>query len=438
MFVFATPDLWDKGHFQATYIWLSKGNIFRSKVYTLAAQQEQTETSIVDPKNYPVGVFDGSSTGDAVVDASDVRIRPCAVYRDLDESGVFVLCDRDAPGTQRANLLQLIENRKVFGSDTCWFGFEQEYFIVPIEQDQEQNTFHYCTTTVNPIPQLHYNECFKLGIQCTGWNTEVAPNQFEFQICGGGVKAADDLIMARWVLMRMCEQQGVGALFVPKPIPFYNGSGLHTNFSTKAMRTAPGGWITMLKCVGLMRDRHMEHMEVYGEGNRARMTGKHETSVYEAFSWGVGTRNTSVRLQSHMKKDDKGYIEDRRPGSDADPYSVCYALVNTCVVDLSAYTNAVLEPVNSDVYFCDSVASFVVFTTGMMPVCLPPEGPGVSGIPVSSRPGITTPPEGPGVLSSVPMSDGMLMLSMPAPGRNCGSLTLGALAIPSSLYVSGS
>jgi glutamine synthetase len=344
MFSFITPDTWDSsGQFQATYVWVSKGNIFRSKVYTL---QNRPDTSLLDPKQYPIGVFDGSSTGDASVDSSDVYIRPCAVYNDVIEKGVFVLCDLDRPETPRSKLMQLIDNRQAWGSSQCWFGFEQEYFLVPFENERKQDVYHYCNTTADLIPQSHYNLCLEMGVHCTGWNTEVAPNQFEFQILGQGVKAADDLLIARWAIIKLCDMQDRGVFFHPKPFPLYNGSGLHVNFSTPSMRTAPGGWSVILKTIGLLRDKHKEHMSVYGEHNAARMTGLDETSDYNQFSWGVGSRDVSVRVQKRFKQADCGYLEDRRPGANADPYNVCFALVDTCVVDLSGVTNGVLEPMD--------------------------------------------------------------------------------------------
>lgn len=341
MFPFATPNNPEK-LFQATYVWMSRGGVFRYKIYTLSSLNADGDFD--NPDLYPTGTFDGSSTGDAEVGSSDLRIKPCAVYRDVDGVGVFVLCDIDTAETPRANLLTLIENRKVFGAESCWFGFEQEYFLLPFESESEQDAFHYCSPTSETIPQHHYNECRQMGVHITGWNCEVAPNQYEFQVCAAGVSAADDLIMARWVLLRVCQEHDKGLLLVPKPIPVYNGSGLHTNFSTPQMRTSPGGWSTMLKSVGLLRDRHNEHMEVYGDGNEERLSGMYETSAFDTFSWGIGSRDTSVRLQKVMKGEDKGFIEDRRPASNANPYVVCYALVNTCVLDLSVYTNAVLEP----------------------------------------------------------------------------------------------
>ena len=60
-----------------------------------------------------------------------------------------------------------------------------------------------------------------------------------------------------------------------------------------------------------------------------RLTGHHETSSMDVFSWGVGTRHTSVRIPNSVVKDGKGYFEDRRPASNCDPYLVSDRMLST-------------------------------------------------------------------------------------------------------------
>jgi glutamine synthetase len=79
---------------------------------------------------------------------------------------------------------------------------------------------------------------------------------------------------------------------------------------------------------------HEEHIIAYGdERNRERLTGHHETSSYDKFSYGVGTRNTSVRIPTQCVKDGYGYFEDRRPASNMDPYKVTSLIYKTCCLD---------------------------------------------------------------------------------------------------------
>ena len=79
-----------------------------------------------------------------------------------------------------------------------------------------------------------------------------------------------------------------------------------------------------------LKYKHTKHIEVYGEANDMRLTGIHETSSYNNFSFGVGTRNTSVRIPTQVEKDGCGYFEDRRPAANCDPYQVTAIIFQTC------------------------------------------------------------------------------------------------------------
>lgn len=78
--------------------------------------------------------------------------------------------------------------------------------------------------------------------------------------------------------------------------------------------------------------RHREHIEIYGEGNENRLTGAHETCNIEEFKWGVADRGASIRIPIQTAQAGKGYLEDRRPASNVDPYVAASAIVNTTVL----------------------------------------------------------------------------------------------------------
>jgi glutamine synthetase len=291
--------------------------------------------------------FDGSSTRQAEGRSSDCVLKPVAVYPDpARENGALVMCEVLLPdGTPHPT-----NSRATIKDDPeTWFGFEQEYFLYenglplgfpqgggyPAPQGEYYTGVGYKNvgSIAREIVDEHLDLCLEAGINHEGINAEVAKGQWEFQIFGKGSKtAADQMWIARYLLIRLCEKYGVDVNFHCKPLgkeADWNGSGMHANFSTKHMREV-GGKDYFEKLMAAFDKYKNEHIAVYGPDNHLRLTGLHETQSIDKFNYGIANRGASIRVpHSFVNNDYKGYLEDRRPNSQGDPYKIASRILQT-------------------------------------------------------------------------------------------------------------
>jgi glutamine synthetase len=143
----------------------------------------------------------------------------------------------------------------------------------------------------------------------------------------------DHLYVARYLLMRVAEEYGIIISLDPKIFKEWNGSGAHTNFSTETMRSGTKGMKYIDDMMAKFAAKHALHISLYGVDNDKRLTGEHETSSATEFSYGCGNRAASFRIPTQVVADNgKGYIEDRRPASNIDPYIVSSIIFDTGVL----------------------------------------------------------------------------------------------------------
>jgi glutamine synthetase len=228
-----------------------------------------------------------------------------------------------------------------------WVGLEQEYFLykdgaplgwpkggfplVPQGPYYCGVGYKYMGSIARTIVEEHWEACLAAGINHEGINAEVAKGQWEFQIFAkGSAKAADDTWTARYLLMRLCEKYEVDVVLHCKPLKGdWNGSGMHCNFSTKYLREVGGKeyFEALMKAF----EAHIpEHIAVYGPDNHLRLTGLHETQAIDKFSYGLSDRGASIRMPVNFVKNGyKGYLEDRRPNSEGDPYQIVSRILKT-------------------------------------------------------------------------------------------------------------
>ena len=328
----------------AEYIWIDG----RKPTSKLRSKTKIINGPIEKIEDIPMWGFDGSSTEQAEGHFSDCLLKP--VYFVLDPErkapNILVMCEvlnvDGAPhaSNTRAVLAKIAEK---FKAEEAWFGVEQEYTLYedgrpvgwPEKGFPHPQGRYYCGIGVDevygrPVVEAHMKACLDAGLSISGINAEVMPAQWEFQIGPlPALEAADQLWLARWLLYRLGEDHNVYAKLDPKPMPGdWNGAGGHTNFSTKAMREDGGITVIEQACEKLGKF-HKQHISIYGADNDKRLTGKHETNGINDFKFGVGDRGASIRIPAPVKTNGKGYLEDRRPAANLDPYQIFTALLET-------------------------------------------------------------------------------------------------------------
>lgn len=336
---------------QAEYVWIGgsgRPDDLRSKTKTI-------EGPVKSIDELPVWNFDGSSTGQAPGKDSEVYLKPVAIYPDPFRRGdnIIVLCETCLPDGKLTPIPSNTRNaaEKIMTQAAAhepWFGIEQEYTLFhrdrrtpfgwPLNGYPRPQGPYYCGAgTENAfgrrVVEAHYRACLYAGIKISGVNAEVMPGQWEYQVgpCVG-IESPDQVVMARYIMLRVCEDFGVCVSFDPKPIDGdWNGTGCHTNYSTKEMREE-GGWDKIIAAIEKLGKKHQEHIAVYGAGNDRRLTGAHETAPITKFSYGVAHRGASVRIPRTAKIEGKGYFEDRRPAANMDPYVVTSKIVHTTIL----------------------------------------------------------------------------------------------------------
>ena len=330
------------------YIWMDGTEPtaqLRSKTKVLEPYSEKYHQLSIN--DCPDWGFDGSSTNQAPGENSDCVLKPVRLYKNpLESNCALVLCevwDVDYNPHSTNHRFELDDLYYKHSTEDVWVGIEQEYTLYkddkplgwPAAGEPAPQGDYYCGRNKGEhIAREHMDACIKAGIKIGGINAEVMLGQWEYQVgADNPIKISDDLWTARWLMEKICDKYNVTVTLKPKPENGdWNGAGAHVNFSTKAMRE-DAGHVVIQKAIKKLEQKHLEHIEVYGDGNEKRLTGKHETCPITEFRWGVSDRGASIRVPWQVEKDGKGYLEDRRPSANCDPYVVCHKLIETICGD---------------------------------------------------------------------------------------------------------
>ena len=328
------------------YIWLDGGSPKRIRSRTKFI--DMSSLNAVSPEDMlsklPELSFDGSSTSQSETDSSDCILKPVkAVPFRVDRTPSFiVLCEvMNVDGTphETNTRFKMRETIEKINTKDMIFGVEQEFVLTdpftnkPLGWDKYDSDTppdqgdYYCGVGSDVTVGRDIVETFTItsagaGIHLDGVNSEVMLSQWEYQTRPkNALEASDELWITRFILQKVSERMKVGISYDPKLMEGdWNGSGGHINFSTEHMRKNADMDYMNLLCSS-MSTYHDKAIEVYGEGNVRRLTGKNETSSIDKFTWGELDRTASIRIPAEtVKNDGKGYLEDRRPSANFDPY----------------------------------------------------------------------------------------------------------------------
>lgn len=334
--------------FKLEYIWIGGNSEIRSKTKIVRSSKERLSLNDEEISEWN---YDGSSTNQATGRDSEVLVRPVAIYPDpfRGENDLLVLCDTWLPNGEPHSTNTRITAKNIFDQSPDlepMFGLEQEFFAIntktrlplgfPEYGYPAPQGPYYCSVGASNAPGRDFleeslNNCIYAGVPVTGINFEVCPGQMEIQVCSIGLAIGDDLTITRYILQRTGEKYSIDIDINAKPIRGdWNGSGCHCNFSTREMRENTNGYDIILAAIEKLRIKHTEHINCYGSDNCERLTGLHETSNMTDFSSGVANRGASIRIPRTTEKENKGYLEDRRPSSSCDPYLVSSKIFETC------------------------------------------------------------------------------------------------------------
>jgi glutamine synthetase len=353
-------DIDQGGKIIAEYVWIDgSGILLRSKCRTLNGPVKSIE-------DIPEWNYDGSSCYQATTENSEVIMKPVAYFRDPFRRGdnIMVLtetykwtdstCQKLEPcNTNFRYFANKVWNHPKVAGEETWYGIEQEYTLLthftkftaqplgwPSNGYPGPQGPYYCSVGATAcygrvIADVHYKACLFAGVTISGTNAEVMPGQWEYQVGPAqGVDIGDHMWISRYLLSRVAEDFNIVVSFAPKLFPDWNGSGCHTNYSTRTMRDGKEGMAYIEAMMGRFAAKHSEHCAVYGDDNDKRLTGIHETSSMDKFTYGVANRAASFRIPTSVAHaNGKGYIEDRRPASNIDPYIVGAMIADTSLLE---------------------------------------------------------------------------------------------------------
>jgi len=322
------------------YIWLDNDFDIRSKIRILSIpsispDKNIIETFLTDVSTIPEWSFDGTATQQSYINTSDLILKPVKVCLNPFIKGLLVLCDvymyynNEIIPHSRNTRLRLVNYQT---TDDILISVKQYYYIL-VSNDKKPEIYKkmYCSSKNNKtrsFAEEHLKLCLQAGLTITSLNAESGPNQWRFTIGPTTViNVCDELWLARFLLYKLAEKNNINISLEPKPLGVdYPGSACHLTISTEKTRNE-NGYNEIVNILEKLSIQHTKFVEVCGTNTEKRLIGQNDVSLFNRFSTGLSTRNTSIRIPSSTMLNKKGYYEERRPSANVEPYQLMLELL---------------------------------------------------------------------------------------------------------------
>lgn len=302
------------------YIWLDYQHNLRSKVKVLQELHDDDSSQVYDEER------------NDFITIKPKKIVPSPFSQDY----YIILCDTWSVN-DKYELIPHLTNTRHFckkelqlHEDGNFFEFQQDFYIMDAMHRPfgvegvcgEQN--NYCKIGNGQIVGraiMHrvMNMCKESKINVTQLNNENGFGQWSCKIAGYDIDVADQLIIFRYILSRVCEEYNGYPSFSPVPHIGFHPSGLKVSFHTNKMMKSYDAINHALK---MFSKNHEQSLTYYGD-NKQRLSRFHQTT----FSFGISKHDVCVNIPNETYKNRKGHITDLRPASDANPYYIIQSIM---------------------------------------------------------------------------------------------------------------
>ena len=313
------------------------------------ARIEESDLIIVpDPKTFRVLPWN--------YEINDLIWKEAVVFGDI-----FTSQGEHFLGDSRYVLKQTLEKTKKFGDLLA--GPELEFFIFADENTPELldygSYFHEYEGKwweIRKIAQLYLQE---MGVFIERDTHEVSPSQHELDLKRDeALKIADSIMLTKYVLKRAARKLGLFVSFMPKPITYINGSGMHLHLSL--WRNDKNLFFKNEKDhLSDLAKKYLMGLIKYGQeiqlipnqwvNSYKRLIPGYEAPVYLA--WGIKNRSAYIRVpESHLADADTATrIELRSPDPACNIY-LTLAIIQTTGIQGIKENLKIQPPEEKDIY----------------------------------------------------------------------------------------